>query len=191
MNIYQKLQTARIELQNMKLKKTGFNNYSNYQYYELSDFLPAVNTLCNKHGLFTRFNIISNHGTEKAVLTILNTEKPEEKVDFVSPTAEVEIGRKKDGSGGAEPIQNLGGKTTYMRRYMFITAFEIVESDIVEKVNEQTKDELSPEDIDSIMNSKTQGELIKVCADLTKTHKRQAVTQLYEERKKQISGGEK
>jgi hypothetical protein len=42
MNIYEKLQTVRVALQNKNLKKGKTNTYSNYQYYELADFLPDL-----------------------------------------------------------------------------------------------------------------------------------------------------
>jgi hypothetical protein len=154
MNIYQKLIKARVELQDMKLRKTGKNDYSHYDYYELGDFLPAVNKLCEKHEIITRFNIIQN-GVEKAILTLYNASEPKEKIDFVAPTAEVEIGKKKDGTGGAEPIQNLGGKITYMRRYMLMTAFEMVESDMIDSLNRELTDQVLEEDLLQIKKVKT------------------------------------
>ena len=42
LNIYQKLQKSRVDLQNKKLKKTGINKYSNYDYFELGDLLMLV-----------------------------------------------------------------------------------------------------------------------------------------------------
>jgi hypothetical protein len=171
MNVYQKLAKVRVELQNLKLKKSGKNTYSKYTYYELGDFLPAVNSLCEKYEIVTKFNIIRDKSAEKAILTVINASEPEKKIDFVSPTAEVEIGKKRDGTGGAEPIQNLGGKITYMRRYMLMTAFEMVESDMVEKINRELADELPKEAIEKIQKAKTKDELIKTCADLKKKHK--------------------
>ena len=42
LNLYQKLQKVRVELQNSKLKKSGKNTFSKYEYFELGDFLPKV-----------------------------------------------------------------------------------------------------------------------------------------------------
>ena len=185
-NLYQKLANARVDLQEMKLKKSGKNDYSNYSYYELGDFLPAINALCKKYGLFTKFNVISDKGTEKAVLTVLNGEKPEEKTDFVSPTAEVRIGAKwEDGkqTGGADPIQNLGGKITYMRRYMLINAFEIVESDSVDAINKEIAGELPEEEIAKIESAKDFKELAKICGGLKKKYKVEAINPFFESKK--------
>lgn len=186
MNIYQKLTEARVELQDLKLKKSGTNKYSNYNYYELGDFLPAINALCKKHKLFTKFNIVDDHGKEKAILTVLNSENPDERVDFVSPTAEVEIGKKKDGSGGAEPIQNLGGKTTYMRRYMLFTAFEMVESDMVDSINKDLTSELPDEEAEKIMKAKDFKELTDVCSTLKSKYKVELIKPLYDKRKEEL-----
>src|SRR3972149_9623008 len=116
-NVYQKIQKVRRQLVELNLKKSGKNEYSRFTYYELGDFLPSLNKLMDENGLTTRFIIPHK---DKAILEVINSDKPEEKIVFMSPTAEVEIGKKKDGTGGADPIQNLGGKITYMRRYLLM-----------------------------------------------------------------------
>ena len=67
LNIYQKLQKSRVELQNKKLKKTGMNKYSNYDYFELGDFLPGINEICEKNGLATIFHFTSELATLKII----------------------------------------------------------------------------------------------------------------------------
>lgn len=186
MNIYQKLIKTRVELQDLELKKTGENKYSNFKYYELGDFLPAINSLCAKNGLLTKFNIVSDKGIEKAILTIYNASEPIEKVSFVAPTAEVEIGKKKDGTGGAEPIQNLGGKITYMRRYMLMTAFEMVESDIVEQVTRQITNEVSEDDLRLINDAETQKQLEDVYKELKKKYSLKVILPEFKRRKIEI-----
>ena len=181
MNIYQKLATARVELQNMKIKKTGKNTYSGFSYYELSDFLVHINALNAQKGIVTRFNIIADCGKEKAVLTLINVDEPQEKIDFTAPTAEVEIGKKKDGTGGAEPIQNLGGKITYMRRYMLFTAYEMVESDSVDSVNRELTNEVAEEDLQAINAAKSVDELTKLYNQLQKTYKIKLITPIFKE----------
>ena len=131
-NIYIKLSQARVSLQEKKLKKSGKNTYSNFEYFELKDFLPSVNELCKDLGILTVFFMEHTAGVEMAYLDVFNTEEPNDFIRFCIPTADVEIGIKKDGSGGAQPIQNQGGKVTYMRRYLFLAAFEITEDDAVD-----------------------------------------------------------
>ena len=45
LNIFQKIQRARVELQKKDIKKTGLNKYSGYKYFDLGDFLPHINSL--------------------------------------------------------------------------------------------------------------------------------------------------
>lgn len=119
MNIYEKLQAARVELQNKKLKKSGKNKFAGFDYFELSDFLPAINEIFNNLKLFSRFLI----NDKQATLEIINTEKPDETVLFSMPTAELEL-------KGCNKLQALGGVNTYMRRYLYLNALEIVEADL-------------------------------------------------------------
>jgi len=186
MNIYQKLNKARTELQNLELKKSGYNDYSKYSYYELGDFLPAINAICDKLGLFTKFSIVSDRGKEKAVLTVYNADEANEKVNFIVPTAEVEIGKKKDGTGGAEPIQNLGGKITYMRRYMLFNAFEMVESDSVERIKQAVNTELEESEIEAINKTKTFVELTAVCGKLKSKYGAKTIEPLYKAKRKEL-----
>ena len=77
MNIYEKMQKAKVDLQKKDLKKTGVNKFSNYKYYELGDFMPAINEICLELKLFTQVNF----DKENAILTIINTEKTDEKLE--------------------------------------------------------------------------------------------------------------
>lgn len=119
MNIYQKLQKCRVELQRMSLKKSGKNTFAGFEYFELSDFLPAVNDLFEKYGLYSRFGIADNTAT----LTVINAEKPEETETYTSPIADANL-------KGCTPIQSLGGVHTYMKRYLYVNALEITDGDI-------------------------------------------------------------
>lgn len=119
--IYEELQAVRLELSKASLKKTGKNNFQSFEYFELKDFLPTATELFNKHGLTPVFNIeITPEGVEYAVLDIYYKG---EKVTFKSPTAR---------PSGSNPIQSLGAMITYMRRYLYLMALDIVENDIVD-----------------------------------------------------------
>jgi len=120
MNIYEKLQTMRVALQNMNLKKSGQNKFSGYNYFELGDFLPAINQLMLDNKVTSIITFDTN-----AVLTLINTEKTDETITFTSPMREAVL-------KGAHPIQNLGAVETYSRRYLYMVAFEIVESDMLD-----------------------------------------------------------
>ena len=120
MNIYEKLQTVRVELQSMELKKSGANSHLKAKYYELGDFLPALNMLLKDHKLCTEISF-----GDMAILTVTNAEKPDEKVTFTSPMSTASLRNCHD-------VQNLGAVQTYLRRYLYMNAFDIVEADILD-----------------------------------------------------------
>ena len=123
MNIYQKLAIARAELGNRPLKKSGVNKYAGYSYFELNDFIGEINKIFKELNLISIFNIkVSELGVETAFLDIVNADNPEETIRFEASTAEA-------GMKGATPIQMLGAKHTYMRRYLWLEAMEIAEND--------------------------------------------------------------
>jgi hypothetical protein len=121
MNIYQKLMAVRVTLQKMNLKKTGANKFAGYDYYELSDFLPTAIQLMSEMGLCSLITFES----EQARLEIIDMDNPDAKVAFTSPLAEAQL-------KGCHAIQNLGAVQTYSRRYLYMAALEIVESDVLD-----------------------------------------------------------
>lgn len=122
-NIYQKMQAIKGELLEMNLKKSGLNKFANFSYYELSDFLPQIIKLCNKYSLFTQINFNKENGT----LTIVNAENTDETISYITPTEELEL-------KGCNKIQALGGIQTYLRRYLYMNAFDITENDLFDNI---------------------------------------------------------
>jgi hypothetical protein len=105
----------------MDLKKSGENTYARYKYFELGDFLPAANELMLEEKLIGIVSYLENH----AELKIVNIENTDETIIFSCPNANVEL-------KGAHAIQNAGACQTYQRRYLYLTALEIVESDVLD-----------------------------------------------------------
>lgn len=137
LNVYQRLQNARVELQKMNIKKSGENKYSGFKYFELKDFIPPLNEIFNQVGLSSNFSITDNI----ANLFIVNIDKPEENILFTSPIAEAQL-------KGCTPIQAVGAVHTYMKRYLYLNALEITEDDILDKeagnIETKKKSEYSP-----------------------------------------------
>ena len=118
MNIYQKLNNARDQFHRSKLTKTGLNKFAGYYYFELGDFvIPALN-LFKENGLTS----VISFGKEEATMTIVNNENPEEKLVISSPMSTAAL-------KGCHEVQNLGAVQTYLRRYLWVAALEIVEHD--------------------------------------------------------------
>lgn len=120
MSIYAKLAQARVKLQKENLKKTG-NNRS-FKYFELKDFLPRVNEIFEE----LKMCAVVRYSSELATLTIYDCEK-DESIEFTSPMVQKAL------PSGTE-IQNLGAIQTYQRRYLYLTALEIVEDDLVDSI---------------------------------------------------------
>ena len=120
MSVYKKLQEARIQLQNTKLNKSGKNKFAGYEYFELGDFLPQIQNICQKVGLC---GVLSFTG-DTAYLTIHDTDG-EGFVTFTSPMSSAAL-------KGCHDVQNLGAVQTYLRRYLWTNAFEIVEHDALD-----------------------------------------------------------
>ncbi len=118
--VYSKLQKARVLLQELPLKKSGFNSFAGFKYFELADFLPSINNIFDDLGLCSVFSI----SDDVATLRIFDSEFGGV-VYFRSPIAEA-------GAGKAPPIQALGSMHTYLRRYLFLNALEITEHDAVD-----------------------------------------------------------
>jgi hypothetical protein len=118
--VYAKLQKARMMLQAAPIKKSGHNKFANYHYFELGDFLPTINQIFNELGLCS----VISFDKELATLRIVDTDNGSS-ITFTSPMAEANL-------KGTHPIQNLGAVETYSRRYLYVTALEIVEHDALD-----------------------------------------------------------
>lgn len=123
MSVYVKLQTARLKLLGTDLKKSGHNDYAGYDYFELADFLPTIQEICDDIGLCG----VVSFTKEEARLTLVDLDDPTgERIVVTSPMGSANL-------KGCHEIQNIGATETYQRRYLWVAAFEIVEHDIIER----------------------------------------------------------
>lgn len=118
--VHKKLMQARIALQNAPLKKSGHNKFAGYSYFELGDFIPTINQIFADVGLCG----VVSYDAEIASLTITDVDDGTNIV-ITSPMADANL-------KGCHPIQNLGAVETYTRRYLWVTAMEIVEHDALD-----------------------------------------------------------
>ncbi len=122
MSVYKQLQQARTLFLSIDIKKSGKNKFAGYEYFELGDFIPTIHQIFNKVGLcgVVRFT------NEIASLTIYDVEDVNHgSIEFTSPMVFAENSK-------GQAIQNLGSTHTYMRRYLWLMAMEIVEHDSVD-----------------------------------------------------------
>lgn len=120
MSVHKKLMQARLALQNTKLNKTGHNKFAGYSYFELGDFLPTVQHIFDQLGLCG----VVSYTADTASLTIVDTEDNSQVV-ITSPMGSAAL-------KGCHEVQNIGAVETYQRRYLWVTAMEIVEHDALD-----------------------------------------------------------
>ncbi len=173
MNIYQKLQEARVKLLESDLKKTGKNKHLNFDYFELSDILPSINRINKELGLFTSFSITQIEGIENAILIVFDS-SGDGSIMFKVPTAEV---------SSSQPIQGQGAKITYMRRYLMLIAYEISENDVVEQETSKDTVKITKAEIEAIQAVETQEQLIEVCKGLKTKYGQEAILPYYNSKK--------
>lgn len=121
MNVYTKLNHARERFHSRQLKKSGHNKFANYYYFELGDFVIPALEIFKDVGLTS----VISFDSEYATMSIVNTDKPEESIVISSPMSTAAL-------KGCHEVQNLGAVQTYLRRYLWVAALEIVEHDALD-----------------------------------------------------------
>ena len=120
MQVYTKLMIARKRLRGAELKKSGHNKFAGYHYFELGDFLhPTLE-------IFDQLDLIGivSFTKDEASLAIVDVESGGEIV-ITSPFGSAAL-------KGCHEVQNIGAVETYQRRYLWVTAMEIVEHDALD-----------------------------------------------------------
>ena len=103
-----------------KIEKTGHNKFQGYFYFELSDFLvPALKIF---DGL--KLSAVVSFGVELASMTLTDLEDGSQFV-ITSPMSTASL-------KACHEVQNLGAVQTYIRRYLWVAALEIVEHDAID-----------------------------------------------------------
>ena len=120
MSVHGKLMAVRCDLLRTKLEKSGLNKFAGYRYFELGDFMPATMDLFLKHKLCGVVSFTSEYAT----LQITDIDDGT-MIVITSPMATASL-------KGAHDIQNLGAVESYQRRYLWMTALELTESDPID-----------------------------------------------------------
>lgn len=157
--VYSKLQKARVLLQEQPLKKSGFNSYAGFKYFELGDFLKQTNIIFDNLGLCPVFSISDGEAT----LRIYDSEFGGV-IYFCSPTADASNEKSK-----APPIQSLGSQHSYLRRYLYLNALELIENDVVDAtIGKDEPKSAKPITVDVFdsMDAKTQELLEDIAMDV-------------------------
>jgi len=125
MSVYTKLNDAREKFHAMKLEKTGLNKFAGYKYFELGDFIIPALKVFKDCGLCA----IISFGKDTAKMLIVDTSAdPDNHNSMVIIESPMSTAALK----GCHEVQNLGAVQTYLRRYLWVAALEIVEHDALD-----------------------------------------------------------
>lgn len=185
MSIYSKLAEIQKALMGMKIPKTGKNNFSKYDYYELEDILPLIFKECYKQHTTLLFTIQSS----EAVLYLkdweVNTDYGcHDEIRVSVPLPPIEQLNK-----GMNKVQSEGAIITYLKRYLLVNTFLIMEEDLVDKdktpaINVKSTSKLNPVEAkketkkEEVDNSFTVPRYIKNAYNLCKKHNKEVNKQL-------------
>ena len=126
LNVYQKLLAARAKFLEADVQKTGKNMHLSFKYFELDDIVPTAARIFSEVGLIP----IVNFTADVATMTIVNTDNPwEETIKFEAPFNQIAPIVSNAGKQATNEMQALGSSITYMRRYLYMIALDICESD--------------------------------------------------------------
>lgn len=137
MNIYEKLASMQTILLATKINKSGVNKHNGAKYYELEDLLPPVKIVCKQFNILTYFNF--PYSTEimgyKAELHLRDLDSNEELV-FEVPYPELE-----KINNGMNIMQSEGAYITYLKRYLLLNTFDLLEKEIIDASNWDNNDD--------------------------------------------------
>lgn len=126
-SVHARMAAIKAELSKCKIPKSGHNKFSGFTYHELTDFMPFVNELNAKHGVNALPKFLKKQGI--CVLDVVNADDKTDNYQIVIPFVEAEMLAKGGAPSVVDPIQRLGSTITYNRRYLYMAAYDIVESD--------------------------------------------------------------
>lgn len=128
LNVYQKLILAREKFLMSEINQTGKNMQLSFKYFELKDIVPTITHIFNELGLIA----IDTFTDTVATLTVVNTDSPEDTIQFTMPFNQIAPIVSNAGKQVTNDMQALGSSVTYMRRYLYQIAMDICVNDEIE-----------------------------------------------------------
>lgn len=121
-SIYKRLALVREKFLEVGIKKSGKNMQLKSMYFTLDDIVPVAMPLFHEQELLPLVNFTKDECT----LRIADMNDEAMHIDFTAPM------REYMGNAAVTPVQALGATITYMRRYLYQQALDIVEVDEME-----------------------------------------------------------
>ena len=143
-SVHEKMSVIKKELSKCKIPKSGHNKFAGFNYHELQDFMPFINDLNQKHGVNCVPRFLKKEGI--CTLKIVNTEDEQNYYEVVIPFVEAQMLAKGGSPSNVDAIQRMGSTLTYNRRYLYMSAYDIIESDGVDSLPPQEKPKTPPKE---------------------------------------------
>jgi len=118
-NLYSKIASLRHSIIGANLKKSGFNSFTKFNYFELADFMNHVAKFEQDLKILSKFDV---KGTN-AVLTVFDIESDQ------FTTFEAPFEKSSNISDGPQAI---GAGITYLKRYLYLNYLNLTEADTLD-----------------------------------------------------------
>lgn len=122
-SVAERLAEVRLKFLEQGVDKSGKNMMLKSLYFTLSDIVPVAMPLFHEARLLPMVNIDNTTAT----ICIADYDDPQQNLIFCAPM------REYAGNAGVNPLQAAGASITYMRRYLYLVALDIVEVDDIEE----------------------------------------------------------
>lgn len=170
-NVYTKLAQARLKFLQAGASKSGKNLHLEFKYFELEDIVPTATQI------FAELNLIHVVKFQDGIaeMIVMDAEDPTDEIQFTLPFREIDPIVSKTGNVVTNALQALGASVTYLRRYLWMMALDIVEADSIdanitkaETPKEEAKaPEKATEPTKKASKPKTKEERKEITAELT------------------------
>ena len=156
LNVFQRLNLARVKFLSTPVKKSGRNKFAGFDYFELDDIIPVAQPILVNYGLCFHITFLYDHATA----LLRNVDDPEDFIEFQTPIVELDTRAK-----GMNSNQALGAVETYARRRLWMSMLELVEQDINDAISgsdkivpakEAISSKTKPKKADESSNKKTE-----------------------------------
>lgn len=122
-SIYQKIGEVQYALLNMELPKSGYNKFGKFHYFELKDIMGPIVTECYKQKLLLTFSFMEDY----AVLKIRDNESGD-----LFESNRVSVPELHELNKGMNIMQSYGSYMTYLKRYLLMNTFLLVEDSFID-----------------------------------------------------------
>ena len=130
--IYEKLANVQMNLLKRPLKKSGYNKFGHFNYFELKDILAPIIEECFKQGLVLTFSFMDDY----AILKIRDTSNAE-----LLESNRVAVPELREMNKGMNIMQSYGSYMTYLKRYLLLNTFLLDEDSFIDSDSSSQKNE--------------------------------------------------